>query len=340
MKKLLLIIPFFIFLCACNNTNVTEKPITEETYSIFAMDTHMSLTVNSATETENIVVDKITELETLFSVTDENSEIYVLNTQNTANISENTADLLSKSIELCEKTNGALDITIYPALTAWGFTTDSFRVPADEELSKILPLIDYAKIEIDNDKVTIPSGAKIDFGAVAKGYAGDIVVAILEEKNVTSALLSLGGNIQAIGSKPDGTAWNVAIQSPFSEEYLGVLPIIDKVVVTSGGYERYFEGEDGQIYSHIIDPKTAKPVNNGIVSVTIIAESGLYADALSTALFVMGLENAVEFWQKHRDFEAIIVSEEENVYITSGVCDDFTPIATEESNLIKLDYTI
>ena len=146
----------------------------------------------------------------------------------------------------------------------------------------------------------------------------------MKQGGAASALLDLGGNIQAVGSKPDGSPWRVAIRDPAGDGNIGVVEVADQVVVTSGGYERYFE-EDGVLYWHIIDPATGWPARSGLTSVTVVGESGLLCDGLSTALFVMGREGALEHWRQHRDFEAVLVSEDGSVTITAGLEGRFTP---------------
>ena len=147
----------------------------------------------------------------------------------------------------------------------------------------------------------------------------------MQEYDITSAILNLGGNVQLVGAKPDGSSWKVGIKSPDEqEEYLGVLSAKNKAIITSGGYERYFE-ENGRKYHHIIDPKTGMPAYNGLQSVTIVSEDGTLADGLSTALYVMGTEEAVKFWQDHSDeFDAILYTDDGTLYVTEGIADTFT----------------
>ena len=142
---------------------------------------------------------------------------------------------------------------------------------------------------------------------------------MLEEQGITSALLDLGGNIQAIGSRPGGGDWRLGIRNPFGDGQVGMLTVSDCAVVTSGSYERYFVGEDGREYCHIIDPATGYPVDNGLVSMTIVTEEGKVADALSTSMFVKGLEGAEEYWREHQDFEMIAITKEGDVYVTEGL---------------------
>lgn len=293
--------------------------------SVFAMDTFMEMTAYGGNDAlMHDAEQRILELESLLSVTDKNSEIHTLNQNGEAALSADTEELMQQALEMCTRTHGSLDISIYPVLRAWGFTTGSYQIPDSDTLSELLARVDYREISLNNGTAGIPDGMELDLGSVAKGYAGDQVAELLRENGVTSALLNLGGNVQVIGSKPDGRAWRVAVQAPENDGYLGVLEIRDKAAITSGGYERYFVGTDGQVYWHIIDPVTGAPAHSGLVSVTIIGESGATCDALSTALFVMGLDKAAEHWRQHQDFDAIFVLEDGSVAITAGLKDSFS----------------
>jgi thiamine biosynthesis lipoprotein len=297
------------------------------------MDTVMDLTVYGAESDLAAAENLITSLESKLSVTDEGSEIYAINQNGSGTLSEDSADLLTKALDICDLTGGALDLSIYPVVRAWGFTTGEYGIPSDEEITELLSHVDYRNISFDESTatVTLESGMEIDLGSVAKGYTGDRVIELLRENGVTSALLNLGGNVQALGAKPDGSPWRVAIQDPVSDGYLGALEIENKAVITSGGYERYFV-EDGVTYWHIIDPATGAPSHSGLISVTVIGESGILCDGLSTSLFVMGLDGATQLWRTRDDFEAVFVSEDGQVYITEGLEDSFTLLSdTAES---------
>jgi thiamine biosynthesis lipoprotein len=218
---------------------------------------------------------------------------------------------------MCRETQGALDISIYPVVRAWGFTTGSYQVPSQDTLDTLLYNVDYRQIQVDGSQVTLAPGMEIDLGSVAKGYVGQQVAQQLRDAGVTSALLNLGGNVQTVGSKPDGSPWRVAVQDPVGSDYCGVLEVTDQAVVTSGGYERYFE-ENGQTYWHILDPSTGYPAHSGLISATVIGDDGLKCDALSTALFVMGLDRAVEYWRASGDFEFVLVAEDGSLYVSQG----------------------
>ena len=293
--------------------------------TFFAMDTVMTLRLYQGGDETllDAAQGRVEELEGLWSVTRETSEVYALNRTGSAELSPETADLLGAALDLCGRTGGALDISTYPVLRAWGFTTGEYAVPSGEDLSALLPLVDYTRVELDGDAVLLPPGMEIDLGSVAKGYAGGQLSRLLRENGVTSALLDLGGNIQAVGAKPDGSPWRVAVRDPAGEGTVGVVEVTDQAVVTSGGYERYFE-EDGVRYWHILDPETGKPARNGLASVTVVGESGALCDGLSTALFVMGLDGALDHWRQYRDFEAVFVLEDGSVTITAGLESSFT----------------
>ena len=300
---------------------------------IFVMDTIMSLELweGGSQEQLNQAVEQLYQWEDLWSATDEDSEIWAADHSGGewVTLSGDTVDLLSQALDLCRLTGGALDLTAYSAVKAWGFTTGEYRVPGEEELAALADGIDHTQVELDRDacRVRLPAGMELDLGAVAKGYAGARLAEQLREQGVTSALLELGGNIQTVGTKPDGSRWRVGIQDPNSQEggYLAIVEVADQAVVTSGDYQRYFE-QDGQTYCHIMDPATAAPADSGVDSVSIVGSDGTVCDALSTALFVMGEEKGAQFWKDHPelDFEAIFVSQDGIIAVTEGLEEHFT----------------
>ena len=325
MKRLFCLILAFALLFGCTPAPAQAAPAWESTF--FAMDTVMNVRIYAGGNEAllDAAGDRVRELEALLSVTDESSEIYALNRDGFAALSGDTAGLLTNALDMCERTGGALDVTIYPVLRAWGFTTGEYTVPDSKTIEKLLARVDYARVALDEAAGTaaLPGGAEVDLGSVAKGYTGDVLAALLKENGVTSALLDLGGNIQAVGAKPDGSPWRIGVRSPEGDGNIGVVTVADRAVVTSGGYERYFE-QDGVRYWHILDPATGAPARSGLASVTVIGDSGLLCDALSTALFVMGLDRALEHWREYRDFEAVFVCGDGSVTVTAGLEDRFT----------------
>lgn len=288
--------------------------------SFFAMDTYITLSIygKDGQRLAREAKERLLSMEGLWSATDPKSEIYAVNHSGGRQItvSPETAELLSFSLKMAERTDGALDPTIYPLLEAWGFPTKNNRVPAESEIQKRLARVGYEKVLQEGNHVRLADGMSLDLGAVAKGYAGEQLSSFLRENGVRSALLDLGRNIEAIGKRPDGTLWQIGIQDPLSEGVIGILSTADRAVVTSGAYERYFIGEDGVFYGHILDPATGYPVENDLGSVTVIGEDGGVCDALSTALFVMGKDKAIAYWRAHRDFDLILITKDRTVWMT------------------------
>jgi ApbE family protein len=315
---------------ACNSDESESKT------EIFAMDTYVTIEAFGE-NSEKAVSDaeqEIKRLENLWSVTDENSEIYAVNHSGgqPVFISDETAELIEYALEISDLTDGALDISLYPVLLEWGFTTGEYKIPDEETLQNLLIRTGYEKVKLDGNYINLEDEMQIDLGAVGKGFTGDLLVEKIKENSVKSALINLGGNVQTIGTKPDGSDWKVGITSPYGEGNFAVLEISDKAIVTSGGYERYFIGEDGRQYHHILNPETGKPAESGLISVSVIASEGRLCDALSTSLFVMGLEKAENLWKSKNDFDMILVTENGEIYITEGIEDNFS-LNTMYSNL-------
>lgn len=327
MKRVFLygLIFHVILLTACGNRTIQDEA---KSKSFFAMDTYMTMTAygENAEEALDQSEKRIKELENLWSVTNENSEIYQINHGNGEPVSVHpeTAELLDFSLQISDSTDGALNCTMYPILKAWGFTTGEYQIPKEETIAKLRKNTGYENVQLDGLQVTIPKTMQIDFGAVGKGYTGDLIAELLRENGIQSALLDLGGNIQTIGTKPDGTDWKLGLRSPFDEGNFGVLTVSDCAVITSGGYERYFIGDDGETYWHILDPATGKPAQSGLISVTVVGKEGRLCDALSTSLFVMGLEKAETFWRSRDDFEMILVTDTGEIVITEGIENQFS----------------
>ncbi|MBP1736229.1 MAG: Membrane-associated lipoprotein involved in thiamine biosynthesis [Oscillospiraceae bacterium] len=318
------------------SSDITSTPATT---TVFAMDTVMQLTAYGGDDAlMQEASDRITALDSLLSTTNPDSEIYALNAQGTATVSPDTAALVEDGIKYGQLTGGLLDVTIYPVVRAWGFTTGEYQIPDADTLTELLKTVDYRSISFDADTsvVTLPEGVMVDFGSLAKGYTGDVLLKLFADNGITSAMVNLGGNVQTLGAKPDGSAWRVGIEDPSGDDYLGIVSVVNKTVITSGGYERYFTGDDGTVYWHIFDPRTGYPAKTGLLSVSIITDTGIYAEALSTSLFVMGLDQASDFWREHRDFEAVFITEDGDVYITSGLENSFTLSDTDTGRTLTV----
>lgn len=292
---------------------------------IFALDTVISLKVYGSKRVEVLkkLEDKINELDELLSTGKETSEVSKLNKSGKEVLSETTADLIKSSLQIYEKTEGLFDITIYPLMELWGFTTKNYRVPSDKEIGEKLKIVGSDKIIFNEDTREVSfknKGMEIDFGGIGKGYITDELVKILKEEKVDSAILNLGGNVFGYEKKPDGSLWNVAIRDPNEpESYMAVIRLENSAVITSGGYERYFE-ENGSIYHHILDPGSGKPSKSNLKSVSIVSKDGTLADALSTSLFIMGEEKAIEYWKKSgKNFDIILMTEDNRLLVSYGI---------------------
>ena len=264
----------------------------------FYLDTVITISGYADKEILEGAVALCGEYEKVFSRTVEGSDVWRINHAegSPVRVCGDTAELLTIALNICEKSGGALDITIAPASDLWDFKADEPEIPDSGELSSAAELVDYTKLKLEGDMVTLPAGMAIDLGAVAKGYIADKAAEYLKEKGVESAILNLGGNVVALGGKPDGREWSIGIQDPEEENgRVGYSVLVaDESVVTSGIYQRGFD-KDGVRYHHILDRATGWPVQNGLASVTIIADSSAMADAMSTACFVLGRDMGMSF---------------------------------------------
>lgn len=322
MKKTVLCLLLALSLTGCAGRGQADSQEVK-TITLFAMNTYMELRAYGGEAALTEAAELIHALDGALSVTDEGSEIYALNRDKRATLSPDAAELTGAALALCARTGGALDVSIYPVLRAWGFTSEAYRVPSEEELSALLRAVDYRRVRLSGSATELDADMMIDLGSVAKGFASGRVIALLRSAGVSSALVNLGGNVQTLGTKPDGSLWRVAIRSPFGDGALGVVEVADKAVITSGGYERFFE-QDGETYWHILDPATGRPARAGLVSVTVVGEDALKCDGLSTALFVMGPDRAAALWRESDDFEAVLVTDGGGILITEGLEDSFT----------------
>lgn len=268
--------------------------------------------------------EKMAWYESILSRTREGSDVWNIDHSRgeSVTVNDDTIDLIERALAWCEASDGALDITIAPVVDLWDFHEDSEKkVPDEETLSNAAALVDYRQVMIDGNEVTLTDpDAGIDLGAIAKGYISDRIRDIILESGCKSALINLGGNVLAVGKKPDGSDFNIGIRRPFGEsayDLIQVVPASDMSVITSGTYERYFE-KDGVIYHHILDPETGYPVENGLTSVTILSADGTDGDALSTTCFALGLEKGMDLIESLDGIEAMMIDEDGNIHASSG----------------------
>ena len=325
MKKqtiiIILILALLFSFVSCSLLPSDPSPVSS---SFFAMDTIMDLKIYS--DSDKLIGEieaMVRELENKYSTTNESGYIYNINNEGFSDTDAEANEIFKRAFELCEMTDGALDISILPLVEEWGFTSKEYKVPSKDRITDILKNVDFRRITITEKGVSVEAGMKIDLGSVLKGYTSSKIIDFLHSKGIKSAIINLGGNVHALGRKPDGSLWNVGIKGPFSEDTFGILKCENKAIITSGGYERYFE-EDGKTYWHILDPSTGTPADSGLVSVTVIGTDGMLCDGLSTAFFVMGLDKAISLWKNLSDIDLVLVDKDKNIYVTEGIKDLFS----------------
>lgn len=331
MKKIVLAATLLVtafLLGGCDTSTETEKDATAHSREVFAMDTVMTLEAygDHAEAALDAAALEIERLDTLFSISSIDGDIARLNAEKTVHAEADTIALLQCAEDIAASTNGLFDCTIAPLMDAWGFTSGNYQVPDAATITTLLTNVDHSQVHLNGETVTIPNNVSVDLGGIAKGFTSNRIMEIFSEHGVTSGVISLGGNVQTLGTKPDGSLWRVGIQDPENaDQLLATLEIADQAVITSGAYQRFFE-KDGVTYHHIIDPRTGYPADSGLTSVSIVSEDGTLADGLSTALFIMGRDAAIDYWRAHREaFDVVLVEENGHITISSGLADCFTP---------------
>ena len=299
-----------------------EKELQKLSEVGFYLDTVITLT--AYTEDEQILKDAMEECgryEQMLSRTIEGSDVWRINHADgePVEVSEDTAAILRCAAEISRKSAGAFDITIAPASMMWDFTSGKAELPDAEALAAAAELVDYSKVQVEGNTVTLPKGMMIDLGGIAKGYIADRIKEYMKERGIEHAILSFGGNIVAIGKKPDGTDWKVGIQDidKPTGEYMLVAANKGGSTVTSGIYERGFE-IDGVRYHHLLNPKTGWPEQNELASVTILSDSSMEGDALATAAFILGREKGLELIESFPGAEAVFIDRNRQVTYSSG----------------------
>ncbi|MDY5845689.1 MAG: FAD:protein FMN transferase [Bariatricus sp.] len=308
-----------VLLGGCSNTSNEPASITSTFF-----DTVITITVYN--KNADSILDECIKLckkyELLFSPTNAESEIYKLNHARgkSVQLSSETIEAIELGIQYSELTEGKFDITIAPLIDAWGFQGDNPSVPSATAITEAKSHIGYENVIIDGNTVRlVDEKAAVDLGGIAKGYIADKLKEYMKENGVTHALISLGGNVLALGGKPDGSSFNIGIQKPFSETGVTIssIKLEDASAVTSGIYQRYFE-ESGTIYHHILDPVTGYPCDNDLLGVTIICDSSARADALSTACFVLGLDGGMKLVNEDNSVEAVFITSDYEMHYSDG----------------------
>lgn len=336
-----------LLLSACNlNTNPNDNPnsqgnnednSTEELQVYEDVGFAMGTVINQRVYGYNLeditatVMEELERLEALLTFNAPGGDVNKLNEnagKNSVELDPHTIAILEKSQEVAELSGGAFDVTVGPLVKAWGIGSDEPRILEESEIQELLPLIDYRDLVIEGNKAFLKrEGQMVDLGGIAKGYAGDVAAEIYRSHGINSAFINLGGNVVTIGSKPDGSPWVVGIRdprgpNPNTTTHVGAVLVKDKSVVTAGDDQRYFD-YNGQRYHHILNPHTGYPAQSDLLSVTLITETSLEADALDTAVFILGLEKGREMLEKYGNVEAVFLTKDKKVYVTDGLKDNF-----------------
>ena len=322
MKKLLSIV---LALCLLFTAGCTTKKAEPVSRSAALLDTVITVQIYDESKASLLdeCIDLCSDYEKQLSRTMEGSEIWNLNHSNgnPVTLSDDTVYLLKKGIEYSEFSNGLFDITIGSVSDLWDFKNASPSLPSEENIREALSYVNYDLIEISGNTVRLLDPHTIvDLGGLAKGFIADKLKEFLMDKGIKNGIINLGGNILTIGTKPDGSDYNIGIQKPFDQQGAALTSVQthDTSVVTSGIYQRYFQVDD-KIYHHLIDPSTGYPCDNNLYSVSILTSSSLDADALSTICFLSGLEEGLKIIDSLEDTEAIFVTSDNALHYSKGL---------------------
>lgn len=334
-KKILLLTGIllfqFLFMAGCQKKDI-EGPLTR---SEFLMNTYITLRIYDKKDKDILdkAIDRLKEIEDRMSVTIETSDVSLINDNagvKPVKVNEDVYHVIKEAKYYAQISKGAFDPTIGPLTDLWNITGEEERerdsIPTEEEIQDALKLVNYEDLELleDNQVFLKKKGMKLNLGAIVKGYAADEVKRIFVENGVKSAIIDLGGNLYVLGEKEGGEAWKIGIQDPFSEtrDYLAILNIRNKSVVTSGDYERYII-YNGKRYHHIIDPKTGYPSESEISGVSIISDESITGDGLSTALFILGVEEGTKLVNELGDIQTVFVTKNGEVIVHENLIEDF-----------------
>lgn len=317
----LLLIFTISFFPGCRRNEETEY--NNQSSQLFALDTVIDITAygENSEKAMKAAEDEIHRLEKIFSVTDNQSDIYKLNNSasNETVIDSEAYILLDYAKYINTITEGNFDVTVYPVMELWGFTDKNYKVPDESEIAEALSLVNSKNIVLkENYTARLNNNAKVDLGGIAKGYIADKAAQAMKNAGVEYGIISLGGNIRTVGTKPSGENFKIGIKHPDSDEYFAIIDTGDCSVITSGAYQRNFTRE-GKTYHHIIDPETGYPADSDIQSVTIIGEDGALCDALSTAIFIGGSDYAAKLYKQSIFFDYAILTKDYKVIASQGL---------------------
>lgn len=326
LKKMIGLILLFMLLISCSPSEEIVKPISQST---FKLGTVISIAIYDIDD-ENLFVeafDRIQEIEDKMSNTIDDSEINRINNYYKSHglnepieIDQEVYDVIEMALEYGLQSEGRFDISMDPIIELWGIGTPSEHLPESESIKNALAGVGLENIKLYPDhSIALHEGTRLNLGGIAKGYAADMIAIQLQDVGVEKAIINLGGNVKVIGKKSEEVPFKVGLQDPLSErnDYIGIISIEDKTVVTSGDYEKYFE-VDGQRYHHIFDPKTGYPYITDVASVTVVCDQSIVADTMSTILYLMDVDEGIEFVNQMDGIECIYITKDRNVYLSNG----------------------
>ncbi len=307
-------------------TGKHEKIESEKSSYVLGTIINLKAFGNKAEKAINQAIERLNNIDDKMSAFKEESDISKINAKAgfaLEAVSKDTFFVVRKAVEYSKILEGTFDPTIRPLVKLWNIGTDKEIIPGKDKIQEVRKLVNYNDVILDESNQAIMLENKnqaLDVGGIAKGFAADEVREIFYKNNIRSALIDLGGNIFALGNKEDGTPWRIGIQNPFEPrgEFVGILSVKNKSVVTSGNYERYFM-KDGQRFHHIIDPKTGYPSQSKIISATIISDNSIDGDGLSTGIYILGVDKSLKIIESIEGIDAIFITEDKKVYTTSGV---------------------
>ena len=343
IKKIVVLISLVFLLVGCKETTENIEPISEST---FMLGTVVFVSVYD-TEDKAIfedLFDRMDQIEQTMSKTIDTSEVSRINRfsetadlSKTLEIDPDVFTVIETALDYGHKSKGRFDITLAPIVDLWAIGTEAENVPEPEAIEALLLNVGLDKIKINGENnISLAQNTKIDLGGIAKGYAADEVADMLKASGVKRAIINLGGNVKVVGEKSEGVPFKVGIQDPLDarNNYLGIVSVSDKTIVTSGDYERFFE-KDGKRYHHIFDPSTGYPYETNVASVTVISDDSIVADAMSTILYLMDVEDGLAFVDTLEGVDCIYVTKDYELFISNGPIKDQFELTNEAYKWMK-----
>jgi len=308
----------------------TVRPTTQHRHDLLGTIITISIFEKTDASVFDEVFGAIEDVDAKMSATNPSSQVSMINAMagiESVRVSDDVFHVITLAMQISRNSKGAFDLSVGPLVSLWNIGSLNAGIPAGAEILKAKGLVGYNNVLLDPGEKSVhlkKKGMRIDLGGIAKGYAGDVATEILKRRGIKNAIIDLGGDIIALGSRPNGDYWRIGIKTPIRGDgsNVGVLRVRDKAVATAGGYERYYE-KDGVFHHHILDPYTGYPADAGLLSVTVVSYSSVVADKLSTAAFVLGYERGRALVESY-GADAIFITDDKTIYITNGIIDSFT----------------